>query len=65
VNDRLIERALYVIGSVTIVALAGAIWLSAQGKDATMLWPVVSAGVTGILGLLVPRGGDSNEHDHA
>lgn len=55
-NDTLASKALTFLGLLAILALAGALFLSARGTDATVAWATATGAIGTIGGILVPRG---------
>lgn len=55
-NDTLASKALTFLGLLAILALAGALFLTARGIDATVAWATATGAIGTIGGILVPRG---------
>lgn len=53
-NPSLIDKAIIFLGLITLVALAGAIYLMSQSVDATAAWALAGTGLGAISGILVP-----------
>lgn len=54
-TDSLASKALTFLGLIALVALAGALWLTAKGIDATVAWATASGAIGALSALLVPR----------
>jgi hypothetical protein len=54
-NDSLASKALTFLGLLGAVALAGALYLTAIGVEATVAWATATGAIGTIGGILVPR----------
>ena len=54
-DNTLAGKALTFLGLLALIALAGALYLTAQGTDATVAWATATGAIGTIGGILVPR----------